>query len=707
MARSQTFEFDNSLKKEMKDRYEQSQPLTTQWQQQADIDTKMSVGQQDYLNKLYTTNTRNSAGLLQFNKILRALNLISGYQRKNRNVTIASPVENADAETSDQLTGCLYWSKNRDNTYEKISDCFYGACVTGFTLLNVWMDYREDPESGDIKSIRVPYNAFMMDPYWKNSDLSDCDWIWQRSYRTTQQVLATYPKIKKDLASMNTQQGQNDGRFMYMPENQQMYNKNLWAYDEYWTREYKTVKKLLNKVTNEVIDYPKNMDDEREEILRRFNPNVEIIKAQAPTVKLHVLINNNLVYEEESPYGIDKYPYIPFLCYFNPEVQDYAYRYMGIVRNIRDSQIELNRRRNKMLDILDSQVNSGMIVKEDALVDPEDAFLSGQGRVMYLKDTATMADIQPIPAPQIPPSMFEMQKLMDEEITSIAGITDELFGESDDKSMSGFLTQLRMGAGLVSLQPIFDRLNSAQKALGELWISLIQGNFSSGKVHRILNKEPTQQFKDGSFQKYDCVVEEGILTSTQKQLQFIQLLQMKQMDIPIPTQLLIEASTLQNKKELIEAIQAQEQQAAQTQQMQMQQAMQKEAVLTRSLEAKAQNDFASAQERQTRAISNIGLAKERSAEAIHDRAKAALDNIMAVAKLQELDENRLMSLANFITELQMKQRVADEGFTGDATQEAAVVGQDVEMAKQQSAVAVQPQPQGQPGQVGQEQLVAM
>lgn len=682
------YQLDYELKQLMSDNYRTSQPLTQQWWQQAEMDTKMTVGMQDYWNQIYTVNFRNQR-MLQFNKCHRVINLIGGYQRKNRKVSLCVPVHNTGNDTADQLTQTMYWSKTRDDTYEKISECFDGSNMTGFELMNVWMDYREDPESGDINCSRVPYNAFIMDPHWKQRDLSDCDWIWERKYLSAEKILALYPKLGPDLPAIKKGQMGLDGRFLYMPENRQMYNQDLYAYDEYWRRGYKTAKKILDERTGEVIDWPKGMNEDKMSVFKRFNPNIRVIKVQVPTVKLHVLVNDNLVYEEEEPYGISKYPYVPFLSYFNPEVQDYSYRYMGVVRNIRDSQIELNRRRNRMLDIIDSQVNSGLIVKEDALVDPEDAFLQGQGRVFYLKDSATLADIQQIPAPQIPPSMFQLQALLDQEIMNIAGVNEELFGQSDDPTISGFLTQLRMGASLVSLQSIFDGLNHSQKLLGKIWIELIQANFTEGKIKRIIGKQPTDEIKDGNFEKYDCVVEEGVLTSTQKQLQFLQLLQLKQMGVPVPTKMLLESSTLQNKNELIAAITEEEKKIAEQQAAQTLQQMQQQAVMTRSLEAQAQNNFAMAEERKARAVADIGLAKERQSEGIQNRASAALDNARAMKELEQMDESRLMELTRFVVEMQEKQKGLGDTEITESEKEAEEVAEDVTEADEKSKAATE------------------
>jgi hypothetical protein len=122
----------------------------------------------------------------------------------------------------------------------------------------------------------------------------------------------------------------------------------------------------------------------------------------------------------------------------------------------------------------------------------------------------------------------------------------------------------------------------------------------------------------------------------------------------------------------------------QIQQMQTQQAMEQQEVLTRSLEAKSQNDFAAAQERRARAVSDIALAKERTSQAVHDRASAALENAKALKELEEMDENRLIKLAQFIMDLQMAQRDIQGDEEGDSIEESLALGSPVEQAKQES-----------------------
>src|SRR5690606_39169436 len=134
-------------------------------------------------------------------------------------------------------------------------------------------------------------------------------------------------------------------------------------------------------------------------------PQITVIDSEIPTVKLAVMVQGKVLYDDVNPLGIDTYPFVPVFAYYTPETPYFEWRIQGMVRGLRDSQYLYNRRRIIELDILESQVTSGYIYKENALVNPKDVFLSGQGRGIALKEDANMTDITPIMPPQVPPSM--------------------------------------------------------------------------------------------------------------------------------------------------------------------------------------------------------------------------------------------------------------------------------------------------------------
>lgn len=629
--------------------YAESITINQSFWGEADTDTRFEVGDQTLWNDLYQYGNLPATRRRQFNfnRIRRVVNMISGHQRRNRKSTIVIPVENGDAQTADQFTKLLYWINQQEGVLETISSAFHGSLVTGMNLLHVWMDYRTDPVSGNIRVDNCSYNSFLIDPFFRKPDLSDCQAIWKRSFLTKRECVSLLPDSADEIMGLiyNDSGTGRDGKFQFMPESYGYSYKNLLTYDEFWYRDYRTQKMLVDTQTGETMEWHSTDESRLREFLR-FYPQVTTIDQEIPTVRLAIVIQGKVFYEGPNPNGTDKYPFVPVFAYYNPQSPYFPIRIQGVVRGLRDAQYLYNRRRIIELDILESQINSGWIYKENALVNPKDVFLSGQGRGLALKDDAQMTDVQQIQPPQVPPSMIELSKLLAQEIQEISGVSDELLGSAtDDKA--GILSMLRQGAGLTTLEILFDNLDYAQKLLGHLMLDLIQTNFMPGKVQKILeNDQPSPQFYNKAFGKYGCAIEEGLNTTTQKQTQFAQLLHLKAAGVPIPDQNLLEAATIQDKKKLLDSIAQSQQQAAQAQQQQQQLQAQQLQAQTELAHARAEADRGLGLERISRVKENQALAVERQAAAEKDHEIGLLNFVKALKEIDSVDLAHIEKLIN-------------------------------------------------------------
>jgi hypothetical protein len=349
--------------------------------------------------------------------------------------------------------------------------------------------------------------------------------------------------------------------------------------------------------------------------------------------------------------GIDNYPFVPVFAYYNPQMPYFPWRIQGVVRGLRNAQYLYNRRKIVELDILESQINSGFKYKENALVNPKDIFLSGQGRGLALKDEAQMSDVEQIVPPAIPASMIELSKILGAEISEISGVSEELLGAAKD-DQAGILSMLRQGAGLTTLQGLFDNLDRAQKLLGRLMIDIIQSNFTPGKVKKILEgDEPAPQFYNKAFGKYHAMVEEGLNTATQKQMQFAQLLQLKEIGVPIPDETLLEACTLQEKTKLIEQIKQQQQAQAQAQQQQQQAQVAEMQARAGLADARAEADRGLGMERMSRIQENQALAVERQAQTAKDDEIGLLNLIRSIKELEGMDIEHIERLMGMLGQI--------------------------------------------------------
>ncbi len=650
---------DKSVKQMMETAYANSITINQSFWSEADIDSRFKAGDQTLWNDIYGNLPAFRKRVFNFNRIRRVCNMITGHQRRNRKSSIAVPIENSDQVTADQFSKVLLWSMNKDNTLETISQAFDGCVTTGMNLLSVWMDYREDPINGDIKVDNVSYNGYLIDPFFKKHDLSDCNYIWTRKWLTKLQIKSLLPEQASEIDKLYAR-GSRDGKFHFMPEAYNYGMKDLLTYDEYWYRDYRSQQLLVDIKTGETMEW-KGKDEELQMFLKKF-PEITVIENQIQTTKLAIVVQGVVMYHGLNPMGIDQYPFVPVLGYYDPQIPYFPWRIQGVVRGLRDAQYLYNRRKVIELDILESQINSGWKYKADSLVNPKDVFLQGQGRGLALKQDAQMSDVEQIQPPQVPPSMIELSKILGEEIQQISGVNEELLGSAQDDK-AGILSMLRQGAGLTTLQTLFDQLDFSQKTLGRLFMDLIQSNFSPGKIKRIITEEPSPQFYSKAFGKYDVSIEEGTNTPNQKQMQFQQLIALRELGLPIPTNILLEASTLQNKNELVEAIGKQEEEQSQVQQMQMQLAIETEKAKIKDLDSRAEANTGLGLERASRVQENRALAIERLAESEKDRDIGTLNLIKAMKELEGMDLEqieKMLRLADYIKSQQSTESIQEE-----------------------------------------------
>ena len=647
---------DKSVHEMMEYHYASAIQINQSFWTEADIDARFKAGDQTLWNDIYGNLPAFRRRQFNFNRIRSIINMVSGYQRQHRYSTIVVPVENSDEETADQFSKLMIWANGRSNALEIISQAFEGAITSGMNLLAVWMDYREDPINGDPKVDNVSYNEYLIDPFFKKHDMSDARFVWTRKWLSKTEIRACLPGMESEIDSMYSR-GWRDGKFQFQPEAYNYAMQDLLSYDEFYHLDYRTRKLLVDVQTGETMEW-KGDEAGLRSYTDRF-PQIKAIDQTIPSVRLAIVVNGKTMYHGPNPMGIDRYPFVPVMAYYDPQIPYFPYRVQGIVRGLRDSQFLYNRRKVIELDILESQVNSGIKYKEDSLVNPKDAFLSGQGRSLALKKEAAMDDVQQIQPPQIPPSMFQLSESFAKEIQLISGVNEELLGSAvDDKA--GVLSMLRQGAGLTTLQTLFDQLNSSQKYLGQIFIDLFQANFSAGKVKRIIGAEPTSEFYNRSFQKYDCVVEEGLNTSTQRQMNFGQMLQLREVlgDMISPKDLL-EASTMQDKKKLMESVAAREDAAQKQSEEVHQYQMALQQAQIESMKSKSMADQGLGMERASRIEENRALATERIAESQNQRSLAVYHEIKAAQELETMDLGHLQQLFTLVHNLQEAKRARE------------------------------------------------
>jgi hypothetical protein len=578
---------------------------------------------------------------------------------------------------------------------ETISEAFEGAVIGGMNLLSTYIDYTADPVNGDIKVDNVGYNAYLIDPYFKKKDLSDCNALWTRKYLTRNQIMTLLPGREDEIKNL-AGWGNRDGKFMFMPESYAYGQQDLVLYDEFWYMSTRSQQVIVDTETGETIEWKGDEEDLRDFL--HMYPQTIVMKNEIPSVKLAIVVQGKVMYHGPNPMGIDQYPFVPVWAYYMPEIPYFPWRVQGVARGIRDAQYLYNRRVITSLDILESQINSGWKYKENALVNPKDVFMQGQGRGLALRAESQMTDVEQILPPQVPPSMLQLSEMLGNELQQISGVNEELLGAAVDEK-AGILSMLRQGAGLVTLQGLFDNLDMSQRLLGKLHLEMIQANWTPGKVSRIINDEPSQEFYNRAFSKYDSVVEEAPLTATQKQLALQQRLYLLEMGVPIPMSDVLEYVQFSDKDKTMETIQKQQEQQEQQEQAMAQAQMQAAQVDNETKLGFADAQHAQAQERLNKIRLDSAAAIEKIEKADTDKIEGVLKLILASKQIEGTDIDQIMKVMTLMhTQEQAKQMTNMQNQELQMKQQQMAASQQ---PQQESSQIPQPQPQQQPQQIAQ------
>lgn len=622
--------------------YERAYQLLNTFQAEAYKDVSYYLSNQWSLEELsYLNNQRRSS--FTYNKIRRIINLIEGQQRKNRLASIVAPIEDSSEQTSVDLTDVLQYVMNYGDGYDFISDGFRGGITSGLSFISPWMDYRDDPVSGDVKFHHDAWNAVMFDPFVNNiRTLDNCGFFARRRFLPRTEVISLIPD-KEDVIK-GLPWGSRDDKFTYMPYARQWGMQKLLNYNEYWRTKWEMKEVLVDMQTGETRDWtgPKN----RLKMVREIYPQLQIIKKPVKTVELGIIVEGELLYYGTDPWGLQDYPFVGFAAIWEPSYDLWEWKIQSLVRVLRDSQTEINKRRSKMVDMYDNQLATGWKAKKNSVENPSSLYKTGQGQVVWMKDTAQMTDAEKLTPPMLDGSIFQLEAEFEKDMFEVMGISPENVGmaENDKIESAAILSKMRQAAGWLPMQPLFDGLRQSQKILSEKVLKLIQINYTPEKVKMILKREPTQEFFSKIFGRYSIVVEEGLLTDTQKQDQFVKKIALKSMGVNITDSELISSSNLHDKKEIGERMQGEAQAAQQMQQMQAQLQM-------KAVDSKSNADNSLAAERFEKISLDKALNAERISRAEEERTAGALNLVKAAKELQGMDLEHLMLQIQMLKEL--------------------------------------------------------
>lgn len=623
--------------------------LQTQWYQ-ADTDQRFAMGDAEIWGLLYPGVATYRKKIWNFNIINSHIQMVSGYQRRNRKSSVCMPMHPNAQKTSDQFSKCLYYMHNRGNFYNVYSDTFeQGALTQGLGFTYFVKNTTCDIISGELDARYVDMKSCLFDPYFRRHDMMDARFWWVRTFYDRYEAARMYPEYEDQILGL-PKGTYRDDKFYYMPEVYQIQFPNLIAFDEYWYLSDREATFMIDKKTEEVQEFVGDEEDARI-IKMNFGDQIKFINRRKPTVRRTIVVNDKVFVDEPDPYHTDKYPVVPCLAYFNADTPYYAYKFRGITRDLRDSQYLFNRIKVYANDVIEAQ-QQGLKVKKGALVTPDDSLNSSNGRVLTIDGSFSMDDVQPMPIVPPPPIMLEMEERYKQVMNLISGVNETMLGtEINDKA--GIIAMMRTTAGVTTLTKLFDNFDEYQKLCGDYQVAWIQGNWTYGKVKLIIGEEPTAEFDNKAFYKYGCKLKQEALTESLQQLELGKILHLREIiGENFPEDEIIEAMDIPNKDRIIEKIkatkEAQQKIAEEAHQMQMKQF----EVDNQTKISYAHSQEGLAAERMAKIQLDKALNAERLQRAEEDKTAAVLNLVKAVKEIQGMDLNMFLQGIEMVKSLE-------------------------------------------------------
>lgn len=652
-----------------------------------DRDLRASAGNTWTRGELHQlANERREA--IELPIIRSKINWFTGYQRDNIRSMEIEPVEGSDQKTADQFSDVLKQVWRRGQGQYHWNQAFEDSVKTGLSLFGLFLDFTEDPVNGDIKFFRRGYNSFALDPDFEQPDLSDCSWALLRDFVTRDQAKQLLPFIDDETIE-NVSPASRDSKFTFLrPFTRNFNNHEIITFDQYYRRVSEKRKLLIDPETG----FSRDITDLDKDQLSRLESGIDLLQGQQENVpeireeskeiiEYNILLSGEVVFSGKDALGLEnRYPFVPIFCFFEPSIEEMNFRFQGIVRSLVDAQRIFNKRNMKVLDIMDKIIYGSIKYQLGAVDDPNLLLQSGNRRLIGIQPGYTLDSVQDMPANTSGISeIVQYSQVIDQLFNDLAGINETLLGadEGGNTQVSGRLAQVRTANGVRANRKIFDQLDFSQKLVGQMMIEAIQKNYTAGKIQRMINDEPTEQFFDKQFEKFDAVVKQGVESETQQDQYYFELVNLKREGIvDVPQTEIIKALPMVGKSDLLEAIQAQEEQQKEQEQKTAElEQMQKDLV-----NAQIEQSLSLAQERRGRIAADIGLAKERASEAEENRAEAALDRAKTMAEVQNLKQEQLIRVIQFMRQLEKEENQEREEKEADITQESVAVERAVEQS---------------------------
>lgn len=510
------------------------------WREEAKEDYEFVAGKQ-WTDEEIQAFQEDGRPAITINRIKPLLNILSGWQRTNRFDIDFLARTSDDVDLCQVRRGITKYVMDRCEYDSAESQVFMECSIGGLGWFNVRYKYDHEIQDGEAVIERVDPFGIYVDPEAHELDFSDAKFLIRAKWVAKDELKHVYPEhadeIENNFAMYDAAERENEERrdidpLYYSSELKKVRVVECW----YKEREQRTVFMTADgqqlpqeQVTSEMIQG--GLIAESRDI---------------PTdqIKLCVFFDRTMLEEIYSPYQHGEFPYVPMIYHYYGVGDTPA----GFVRDLKDPQREVNKRRIQELHLLNTSAGSGGWYEDGVMTPAQEAEFKLKHNVPGHFQKVTPGGLDRIRErePKAPPvAVIQAEQQAAEDIKTISGINESLLGVDVPSQASGRAIELRQRQAVTHLAVIFDALRRAKKRIANLlWgrrghAGIIPQFYTAEKIYRVegengqefipVNQQIVQQdpiagiivktLNDLSQGEFDIIISDVEASTTQRQAQ--------------------------------------------------------------------------------------------------------------------------------------------------------------------------------------------
>lgn len=647
---------------------------------------------------------------LVYNVISNAVDWVLGTERRMRTDFKVLPRRKDGGPQAQLKTQLLKYLADVNSTGYDVSRAFADAVKTGLGWVEDGVQNDEDGEP--VYSRYESWRNILADSASIERDLSDARYVFRQKWVDEDIAIAMFPARKGTIQS-SVDSGariglEDDGDEPMDALEESLDSVQDGIYDaqhlrrrvrliECWYRTPVKAKRLRGgDFSGEIFDqgsagHNADVNEGRATII------------EATVYRMHVAIMTTeaLLFASESPYRHNQFPFTPVWG----KVRGRDNQPYGMIRGMKDIQVDINKRAAKALHIL----STNKILMQQGAVEDIDEFAEENARpdsILVVKD---INQIKMGADRELAPAHLDLMARSIQMVQTQSGVTDENMGRQSNAT-SGKAIQARQDQGSLATSNYFDNLRFARQLQGAKQLSLIEQYFTDEKQFRITNQRGRPDYitvndglpeNDVTRTKADFIISEEDWNITRRQAEVQELMALLGQIAPVAPQLalvmldlIVEGMDVANREELVKRIrqvtgmrdpdaeeptpeEIQQQQAA-AQQAELQQRAQMADIADKEARAvKAQADAKRAEAGAQQILANmagVNVATQRTA------LETALMMLQAAPAVPVADS--VLHEAGFSSRTEQEQ-VAQERAMAEAQQQQALEQEQAQLQAQQ------------------------